>query len=92
MADDQPMYIRIKAAEAWIKLDLAEGKQARQADDAESQKFDRATLLAMLSEKLTSSHTAALLRRQMEQESGGPGNVIDGHLSENQGQLLPPEE
>jgi hypothetical protein len=66
----QPINIRLKAAEAWIKVEQDDAKlQLREADSAGQQR-DRGELLSILAGRLTQSHSAGLLRRQIEERSG----------------------
>jgi hypothetical protein len=78
----QPMNIRIKAAEAWIKVEQDDAKLRIRESDSEGQQRDREELLSLLSERLTTGHAAMLLRKQLESESIGftDGDVIEGKL------------
>lgn len=79
----QPTTIRLKAAEAWLKVEGEDAKQMLREADIESQKRDRAELLDILSEKLTTGHAALLLRKQLEQQAGiTDATVIEGHVIE----------
>ena len=73
IAPNQPMYLRLKAAEAWLKIEGDEAKLELQERETDSQKRDRAELLEILSEKLTSGHAALLVRKQLNP----PEEVID---------------
>lgn len=75
VAPSQPIMIRLKAAQAWVDLDLKDARQAIREDAEEGQRMDRETLLSLLSEKLTAGHTAALIRKQVESETGD--GVVD---------------
>lgn len=76
----QPAHIRIKAAEAWLKVESDDAKQILREADVESQVRDRAELLDILSEKLTTGHAALLLRKQLEQQAGITDVVIESHV------------
>jgi hypothetical protein len=67
---NQPMTTRLKAAEAWLGIEREEAKIALKEATQESEHRDREELLSILTEKLTSGHTAAMLRRQIEQYGG----------------------
>lgn len=82
---NQPMHIRLKAAEAWLKIDLEDEKLALKEDATESEKLGRDQLLNLLSEKLTSGHAANMLRSQIEDRTGIRDGeiVIEGHVRED---------
>lgn len=79
VAPHQPINIRIKAAEAWLKVEGDDAKIALKEADFESQKHDRDELLDMLSQQLTAGHAGLLLRKQLESETSDD-TVIEGHL------------
>jgi hypothetical protein len=73
----QPLSIRLKAAEAWIKVEQEDTKlMLREAAD-EGQAMDRAQLLTLLADRLTTGPAADLLRRQIESESGITDAVVE---------------
>lgn len=79
----QPTTIRLRAAEAWLKVEGEDAKQMLRELGFESEKRDRAELLGILSEKLTTGHAALLLRKQLEQQAGITDvDVIEGHVVE----------
>jgi hypothetical protein len=65
----QPTHIRLKAAEAWLKIENEDAKLSMQESESESVKRDRVELIQVLSEKLTSGPSALLLQRQLEQQA-----------------------
>ena len=73
----QPMQIRLKAVEAWLKVEGDDAKIALREADSESQERDRAELLEILSQKLTTGHSALLLKRQIERQAGIDEGIID---------------
>jgi uncharacterized protein YdaT len=77
----QPMNIRIKAATEWIRVEQEDAKLHLRETEGQEQAHDRETLLAMLSERLTTGHAAVLLRKQIESEAGiTDANIIDGRV------------
>jgi hypothetical protein len=76
----QPMNIRLKAAEAWIKIEQEDAKLSLREADSEGQRLDRAEALNILAERLTSGQAAILLRRHvLEAETGiTDATVIEG--------------
>lgn len=78
IAANQPINIRIKAAEAWIKVEQDDAKLQLREVDAAGQRRDRGELLNILAGRLTSSHSASLLRQQLEERAGiTDDDVID---------------
>lgn len=79
----QPMSIRLKAAEAWIKVEQEDAKLRIREADSETQRLDRAQLLDILAERLTTGAAAVLLRRQIESESGiTDADVVEGSATD----------
>jgi hypothetical protein len=75
----QPIHIRLKAAEAWLKVEGGEAQLALREADSDGLKKGREELLSILSEKLTSGHSANMLRRSLEEGViEGVGHVIEG--------------
>jgi hypothetical protein len=66
----QPTHIRLKAAEAWLRVEAEDAKLSMQESEQESVKRDRHELIQVLSEKLTSGPSALLLQRQLEEQAG----------------------
>ena len=66
----QPMSIRLKAAEAWLGIEREEAKVALQEADHEAKHHDREELIGILAGKFTQGPMAALLRKQLEEQSG----------------------
>lgn len=77
VADTQPMSIRLKAAEAWIKVETENAKIQLNEDANESIQRDRGELLQMLSGKLMNGPAAALLRKQLAERAESEGDIID---------------
>jgi predicted DNA-binding protein len=64
----QPINIRLKAAEAWIGIEREEGKLSLKEEVSEDERMDREQALQFLAQRLTESHSATLLRRQIESQ------------------------
>lgn len=81
---DQPMSIRIKAAEAWLGIEREEAKIVLQEADADATQRSRDELISILGKKLTAGPTAQILRRQLEPETGivDAEVVIEGQVVE----------
>lgn len=77
---DQPMGIRIKAAEAIIQVEREEAKVAMAEEDHDARVHSREELLEILSGSLTEGPIAALLRAQIEPETG----IVDAEVVEVQ--------
>lgn len=77
----QPMAIRLKAAEAWIKVEQEDIKLQLKEASTESERFDRSKALEILSKSLTSGHSALLLKRELAERTGIDPDVIEGRLS-----------
>lgn len=75
ISPSQPTSIRLKAAVAWIEVEQEDAKLSLREADVTGQALDRAQLLSILSERLTTGPVADVLRRQIESESG---NVVEG--------------
>lgn len=80
----QPIHIRLKAAEAWMKAEQDDAKLRLKEADSENQQRDRDELLTILSTRLTTGPAALLLRRQIEENAGitDAEIVIDGHADD----------
>ena len=70
ISNNQPMNIRLKAAEAWIKVEQEDAKLQLREVEGEGQRRDRGELLNILAGRLTESHSAVLLRKQLEERAG----------------------
>jgi hypothetical protein len=81
----QPTHIRIKAVETWLRVEAEDAKLTLKEADQESQHRDREELLDILSQKLTTGHSAMLLRRQLEQQTEIPDVVIEGYAEDVNG-------
>jgi hypothetical protein len=82
----QPMHVRLKAAETWLRVEHEDAKlQIREAATA-SEKKDRAELLDLLSKKLTSGHSAFLLQKQLKANLNG--DVVEGHIVSDSDQSI----
>lgn len=79
---NQPMHIRLKAAEAWLGVEREEAKVALQEADTVNRQHSREELLAVLSDKLTSGPAATILRKQIEPETG----IVDADVVEDDDQ------
>lgn len=77
IAPSQPMQIRLKAAEAWIKVDLDDAKQELRAESTASEQMDREAALAFLAGRLTEGHAATLIRKRLERENIPDADVFD---------------
>lgn len=77
---NQPMTIRLKAAEAWLGVEREEGKLTLKEQDSENQKRDREELLGILSEKLTTGHAATLIRKQIESQA----EIVDAEVVDDE--------
>jgi hypothetical protein len=72
ISDNQPIHIRIKAAEAWLGVEREEAKILLKEQGQEDEKRDRAELMSFLSEKLTTGYSAMALRKEIESRSSAP--------------------
>ncbi len=74
---DRPMGQRLKGAELWLAVERENAKlqMAEQAQDA--QELDRATLIHLLAEKLSTGPAAALVKAQLED-----GSIVDAEVVE----------
>lgn len=61
----QPMATRLKAAEAWLRVDEAEGKAEIQEQEMSDRNRSRGELLDILAEKLTTGASAQLLAQRL---------------------------
>jgi hypothetical protein len=80
---NQPMSVRLKAAEAWIKVEQEDAKLRLKEEAEEGVRHDRAELLEVLSNKLTSGHSAMLLKKQLDERAGIDSDVIEGSIVED---------
>jgi len=69
IASTQQMHIRLKAAEAWIKVEQDDAKLSLKENDADHVQRSREELLELLTGKLSEGPAAALLRRQLAEQS-----------------------
>lgn len=69
VSDNQPMHIRLKAAEAWLKVESDDAKLRLQEEETNSIQRDRQELLELLAGKFTSGTTGLLLRRQLAERA-----------------------
>jgi hypothetical protein len=67
--ENQPMQIRIRAAEAWLGVEREEAKILLQEAAHDEKQHSREELLEILSKRLTDGPAATILRKQLEQES-----------------------
>lgn len=74
---NQPMSIRLKGAMALHEIDQSEARLALREEESAAKQHSRDELIAILSQKLTSGTTAAILRRQIEQETIVDAEVVD---------------
>jgi hypothetical protein len=81
---NQPMSVRLKAAEAWIKVEQEDAKLRLKEEAEVGQRRDRAELLNLLSEGLTTGHSAMLLRKQLAERAGmgDAADIIEGKIVE----------
>ena len=84
VSGNQPIHIRLKAAEAWLRVEVEDSKMFLREIDSETQQRDRAELLELLSEKLTSGHSALLIRKSLEERAG----ITDAEVIEGEGHLV----
>lgn len=77
---DQPMHIRLKAAEALFSVEREEAKLTMAEESHETRQRSREELLEILSGNLTEGPVAAILRRQIEPETG----IIDADVVEDE--------
>lgn len=75
---NQPIAIRLKAAEAWLGVEREDEKLALQENVADAEQMSRDELIATLREKMTRGATATILRHQLEQENVVDAEVVDG--------------
>jgi hypothetical protein len=75
---DQPMNIRIKAAEAWLGIEREEAKVSMQEEEHDVKQHSREELLEILSNRMTEGPIAELLRKQIEPETG----IVDAEVVE----------
>jgi hypothetical protein len=81
----QPMHIRLKAAEAWIKVESDDAKLRLQEEEHSSIQRDRQELLELLAGKFTNGTTGLLLRRQLTERIESEiddADVIDGEAED----------
>lgn len=81
VANTQPMQIRLKAAEAWLKIEHGEGELSLKEETSESENMDRETALRLLASKLTQGSSAEIIRnRLLESQTSEPipdAEVVD---------------
>lgn len=76
----QPMATRLKGAEAWARIAHEQAKMENQEVRDENQVRTREELIEMIRGKLTSGPAAAILRAQIEQETG----IVDAEVVEEE--------
>lgn len=73
----QPIQTRLKGAEAWVKIAQEHAKfEVHEAATGELQR-SREELIALLAEKMKTGPAAALVRKQLEEESVIEGTIVD---------------
>src|SRR5690606_29979822 len=81
ISPDQPISIRLRAAEAWMNVEREEMKLQLQEDESAHRQHSREELINILSQKLTSGLSAQILRRQIESETGvTDADVVDADV------------
>ena len=83
VADNQPIGVRLKGAEAWLAIEREERKLALQEDDFDAKQHSRDELITLLADKLTSGPAAEVLRAQLEGDQYGQPEVVDAELVED---------
>lgn len=76
---NQPIGIRLKGAQAWVDIAIAQGKFQLQEEAQEGQAKSRDELVALMVEKLSSGPAATLLRKQLEEQ-----NIVDAEVVEDE--------
>jgi hypothetical protein len=66
VADNQPIAIRLRGAESWLNTQKEQSKLTMQEEEAEQKQFDRAQVIELLSEKLTSGPAGHAIRERLE--------------------------
>lgn len=77
IASTQPLQIRLKAAEAWLKVDQEHAKHELKTERSEAEQMDREGALAFLATALTDGHAATLIRKRLERENIPDADVVD---------------
>jgi hypothetical protein len=73
---NQPISVRLKAAEAWANIAFQQGKMEVAEQAVEQAHHSREELIQILQEKLSSGPTREILQRQIS------GEIIEGHAVE----------
>jgi hypothetical protein len=80
---NQPISIRLKAAEAWIGVEREETKISLQEVEHQSKQHSREELLEMLTSKLTGDNpTATMIQSQLAAQNGSEEEVPDAEVVE----------
>lgn len=77
---NQPISVRLKAAEAWANIAFQQGKMEVAEQANEQAQHSREELIAILQAKLTSGPTREILQKQIEREASEV--IIDGTVVE----------
>lgn len=75
---NQPITVRLKAAQAWVEIEREEGKLALQETTADHEALSREELIQAVREKLTTGPAAAVIAGQIERENIVDGEVVEG--------------
>lgn len=80
---NQPIGVRLKGAQAWAEIANQHAKMELQEESQDQIHHSREEALALLAERLTSGPAAAILRGQIEAETGiVDAEVIDDDAAE----------
>lgn len=83
IAPHQPIQIRLKAAEAWIRVDQEEAKHQLKQERNEGEAMDREAALAFLADRLSTGHAASLIRKQLESENIADADVVEDEADDD---------
>ena len=75
--DSQPISIRLKGAMALHEIERDEARTVLKEVEQDAKQHSRDELISILSDKLTSGTTAAILRRQLEAEAIPDADVVE---------------
>lgn len=76
----QPIHVRLKGASAWADVAMQSAKFDLSEEQAQVQQHSRQELIDLLAGKLTSGPAAALIRQQIEAETG----IVDAEVVEDE--------
>ena len=76
----QPIHVRIKGATAWADIAMQDAKFDLSEEQQQQQQLGRQELIDVLAGKLTSGPAAALIRQQLEAETG----IVDAEVVEDE--------